>query len=96
MRDIDWNAEFEQLAVHRLEADAARAATMKRKNSIEREHKARGDAISERERLRQFAIRLCRKAGVKGVGKDAFTERTKNQLITIIREAEAAISGNGR
>lgn len=92
MIDIDWNAEFEQIAADRLEAEKATAEMLQRHNSIEREHHERGRQLSEHERLRQFAVRLCRKAGVKGVGNEAFAERTKNQLLNLIREAQAVIS----
>lgn len=93
MIDIDWNAEFEQIAARRLEADKAIAVMMQRRESIEREHRERGRKLSEHERLRQAAVRLCRKAGVKGVRNYAFNDRTKNQLLIVIREAEAVISG---
>ncbi|WP_350352496.1 hypothetical protein ABS642_05145 [Microbacterium sp. A8/3-1] len=96
MADIDWNAEFAELAADRLEAEKATALTMQRRNSIEREHHERGRKLSEHERLRQAAIRLCRKAGVKGMGQDSFTEHTKNQLLNVIREAEAVISRTER
>lgn len=96
MIDIDWNAEFEQIAADRLEAEKATAVTMQRRNSIERAHQERGRKLSEHERLRQAAVRLCRKAGVKGVRNDEFNDRTKNQLLIVIREAEAVISRSGR
>ncbi len=92
--DDDWNAMFADLAADRLEAEKATATMMQRRNSIEREHRQRGRKLSEVERLRQMAVRLCRKAGVKGVGNNAFSDRTKNQLVNIIREAEAVISGS--
>lgn len=92
MAEIDWTAEFAELAAVRLEAEKATAATMQRTNSIEREHRERGRKLSEHERLRQAAVRLCRKAGVKGVNAGSFRGRTKNQLISLIREAEAVIS----
>lgn len=96
MIDIDWNAEFEQIDTDRLEAEKATAVMMQRKNSIEREHHERGRKLSEHERLRQAAVRLCRKAGVRSVKNDAFNDRTKNQLLIVIREAEAVISGSSR
>lgn len=96
MAEIDWNAEFAALAADRLEAEKATAVTMQRRNSIEREHAQRGRDIAERERLRQAAVRLCRKAGVKSVNQSSFQNHTKNQLVNIIREAEAVISGSQR
>lgn len=97
MADIDWTAEFAALAADRLEAEAASARERAQRGaSIEREFQERGRKLSEHERLRQMAIRLCRKAGVKGVGMDAFTDRTKNQLLNIIREAEAVTSRSSR
>lgn len=92
MDDIDWNAMFVELAAYRLEADKATAEMMKRRNSIEREHHERGRKLSEHERLRQAAIRLCRKAGAKGVTNNAFIDRTKNQLLNLIREAQAVMA----
>jgi hypothetical protein len=96
MSDIDWNAEFESLAADRLEAENATAIMMRRAQSIEREHRQRGRDLAERERLRQAAVRLCRKAGVKGLGNDDFNDRTKNQLLIVIREAEVVISESSR
>lgn len=94
--EIDWNREFEALAAERLEAEKATATMMRRSRSIEREHQQRGRDIAERERLRQFAIRLCRKAGAKTVNQGSFHDRSKNQLLILIREAEAVISGSER
>ncbi|WP_426181843.1 hypothetical protein [Microbacterium sp. TWP3-1-2b2] len=96
MEDIDWNAEFAELAVYALEAEKATAEMMQRKNSIEREHRERGRKLSEHERLRQLAVRLCRRAGAKGVNQSSFSDRTKNQLHNIIREAQAVVSRNAR
>lgn len=92
----EWNAAFEELAAYRSEDQQATAEMMKRRNSIEREHRERGSKLSELERLRQMAIRLCRKAGVKSVTQGSFNDRTKNQLLSIIREAEAVISETER
>jgi hypothetical protein len=92
--DDEWNAAFEELAVHRLEAEKATAVMMQRKNTIEREHRERGRKIGEHERLRQAAIRLCRDAGVNGVNQASFSDRTKNQLLMVIHEAQAVISGS--
>jgi hypothetical protein len=97
MAEIDWNAEFEALAADRLEAETASARELAlRGASIEREFQERGRKLSEHERLRQMAVRLCRQAGIKAVGRDAFQDRTKNQLLSIVREAEAVISRNAR
>lgn len=98
MTEIDWKAEFAMLAVYRLEDQKATAAMMQRRNSTEpeREHRQRGRKLSELERLRQMAVRLCRKAGVKGVNQSSFRDRTRNQLIILIREAEAVVSGSQR
>ncbi|MFP1602480.1 hypothetical protein ACLD0U_07325 [Microbacterium sp. 2216-1] len=96
MAEIDWTAEFAALAADRLEAEKASAAMWQRRRSIEREHQQRGRDLAEHERRRQAAVRFCRKAGVKGVGKDAFRDRTKNQLLILIREAEAVVSGSQR
>lgn len=94
MDEIDWEAEFAQLAADRPETENATALMMQRSRSIEREHQQRGRDLAEKERLRQAAVRLCRKAGVKGVSRDAFSDRTKNQLLNLIREAQAVISGS--
>lgn len=93
MDEIDWNTEFAQLAADRLEADKATAVMMQRSRSIEREHQQRGRDLAEKERLRRLAVRLCRSAGAK-VRSDAFNDRTKNQLVNLIREAQAVISGS--
>lgn len=92
--DDDWTAEFAALAADRLEAEKATAVMMQRRNTIEREHAQRGRDIAELERLRQMAVRLCRKAGVKGVNQSSMQDRTRNQLLMVIREAEAVISGS--
>lgn len=96
MDEIDWNTEFAALAAHRLEAEKATAVTMQRQNTIEREHAQRDRDIAEHERLRQMAVRLCRKAGVKSVNQSSFEDRTRNQLLNVIREAEAVISRSQR
>lgn len=87
----EWNAMFANLAAQKAEDDKATAAIMARRLSVEREHKARGQAIDERERLRQQALRLARRAGVRGLARDAFSDHTPNQLRNIINEARAAL-----
>ncbi|REC97278.1 hypothetical protein DEU35_3043 [Microbacterium sp. AG157] len=89
--DDDWNTAFADLAAQKAEADKANAALMARRLTIEREHRARGHAIDERERLRQQALRLARRAGVRGLARDAFSDHTTNQLRNIINEARAAL-----
>lgn len=89
--DDDWNAAFADLAAQKAEADKATVALMARRLTVEREHRARGHAIEERERLRQQALRLARRAGVRGLARDAFSDRTTNQLRAIIAEARGAL-----
>ncbi|MFJ4161162.1 hypothetical protein [Microbacterium testaceum] len=89
--DDDWNAMFDDLAAQRAEDDKATATLMARRLTIEREHRARGHAIDERERLRQQALRLARRAGVRGLARDAFSDHTTNQLRAIIAEARGVL-----
>ena len=89
--DDDWNAMFANLAAQKAEDDKATAALMARRLTVEREHRARGHAIEERERLRQTALRLARRAGARGLARDAFSDRTTNQLRVIIAEARGVL-----
>ncbi|MDR6691318.1 GNAT superfamily N-acetyltransferase [Microbacterium sp. 1154] len=92
----DWNAMFADLAAQKAEADKATAALMARRLTVEREHRARGHAIDERERLRQQALRLARRAGVRGLARDAFSDHTTNQLRNIINEARGVLDSKIR
>lgn len=81
-----FEAEMARLAdtAERQQADADRL--MARSRSISREFKAERSQLSELIQLRYQAVRLARRAGVRGVSLKTFEGRTRNQLLNAIHE----------
>ncbi len=76
----------------KAEADKATAAAlMSRRLTVDCEHRARGHAIDERERLRQQALRACTPCRRYVVSHETHSATTPEPTPQLINEARAAL-----